>query len=180
MIFQKKNLIFISFYPISIQFNSALEKRWSYKCVGQRCVREHYSPGTKRIPYMSCAMICGNINIWPMPTGILSLSSNSMTFNSDQIQLNVKTSFKDAKQLLANAYDVFDFDLKLLEGRKSHSDENDNQTNGENSNRKNSNTKQNCDITKFIINAEIQTMADVYLHMDIDESYELNVTSKFK
>lgn len=169
-----------------LDFNRVMEKRWTYKCIGQRCVREHFVTGTKRIPFMSCAMICGNVNIWPMPTGIKTLSSNSLTFNADQIQLNVQTEFKDAKQLLHNAYDLFEFDLNLLQGHGTHhtnehnnDNDNDNQTNDEHSNKKSANIKHNCDINTFIINAEIQTMADVYLHMEIDESYELNVTSKF-
>lgn len=33
-----------------------------------------------------------------------------------------------------------------------------------------------CDINKIVINAEILNAPDVYLHMEVDESYELNVT----
>lgn len=39
--------------------------------------------------------------------------------------------------------------------------------------------EKNCDINKIIINAEIEKSGDVFIHMDIDESYELNVTSMF-
>lgn len=148
--------------------------------MGDRCAREVYVPDTKRIPFMTCAMICGNIHIWPMPNGLISLSSQSLTFDSNQIKFNVQTAFKDAKQLLMNAYGIFDVDLKLMEGRKSHTEQNDNnQTNEDNSNRNNkkSNTKQNCDINKFLINAEIQSIADIDLNMEMDESYELNVTT---
>lgn len=126
-------------------------------------------------------MICGNIHIWPMPTGIISLSSHSLTFDSNQIKFNVQSAFKDAKQLLMNAYEIFDVDLKLMEGRKPHTEQIDNnQTNEENLNRNSekSNTKQNCDINKFLINAEIQSIADIDLNMGMDESYELNVTSE--
>lgn len=159
---------------------SALEKGWTYKCVGDRCVREVYVPDTKRIPFMSCAMICGNIHIWPMPNGLISLNSHSLTFDSNQIKFTVQSAFRDAKQLLMNAYDIFDVDLKLMERRKPHTEQNDYQTNEENSNRnnKNSNTKPNCDINKFLINAEIQSIADIDLNMEMDESYELNVTSE--
>lgn len=119
-----------------------------------------------------------------MPTGLLSLGSQSLTFDSNRIQFNVQTTYKDAKQLLLDAYSLFDYDLKLLEGHKPNLDEMDNQIKNSgsdtaNKQKNNANTRQNCDINKFIINAEIQTMADVYLHMDIDESYELNVTSEF-
>lgn len=205
-------------------------------------------------------MICGTSNIWPMPTGKVSLSSRSLTFKSNQIQLNVKTEFSEAKQLLDSAYNVFLVDLKVLENQHSHDggsggdrrggggrdgtatgaasaaagiasaangnahttnpihsyvhiksdlDKSNSQMKGkqhmdfnkvnndvigqnaaidisakaaaeavaeeENAN----NANQNCDINKITINAEIQKFGDVFLHMDIDESYELNVTSMY-
>lgn len=175
---------------------SPLEKAWSYKCVGDRCIREHYTPGTKRIPFMSCAMICGTSHIWPMPTGKVSLSSRSLTFQSNQLQFDVKTTFSEAKQLLNSSYNVFLFDLKSLEGQPVHTttpsdlDTYNNEIIGEKSATEhgpkadsanaNENASPNCDIQKFIINAEIQTIGDVFLHMETDESYELNVTSKCK
>ncbi|XP_055315467.1 probable beta-hexosaminidase fdl isoform X1 [Sitodiplosis mosellana] len=179
-----------------------LEKAWSYKCVGDRCVREHHLAGTKRIPFMSCAMICGTSNIWPMPTGKVSLSSRSLTFKSNQLQFDIKTAFSEAEQMLNSAYDVFLFDLKSLEEqhtrtssqsndveKNKNKNKNNQQINGEKSADDNGqkadsakmkvdeNANQSCDINKFIINAEIQTMGDVFLHMDVDESYELNVTN---
>lgn len=231
---------------------SPQEKTWTYKCVGERCVREHHTPGAKRVPFMSCAMICGTSNIWPMPTGKVSLSSRSLTFKSNQIQLNVKTEFDEAKQLLDSAYNVFLVDLKALEnqhltsngvvaangvsgtgaastssaaaaaatgnahtsnpilshvhiksdldkinsqmkGKQQHMENNVNSdVIGQNAAIDNSaklaaaaaaananNANQNCDINKITINAEIQKIGDVYLHMEMDESYELNVTSMY-
>lgn len=174
-----------------------LEKAWSYKCVGDRCIREHHLAGTKRTPFMSCAMICGTSNIWPMPTGKVSLSSRSLTFKSNEMQFDIKTAFSEAKQLLNSAYSVMLFDLKSLEEQHTHNNDldknNNNQMNDEkttdddninNGPKANSakekvdaNANQSCDINKFIINAEIQSAGDVFLTMDVDESYELNVTS---
>lgn len=149
---------------------------------------------------MSCAMICGTSNLWPMPTGKVSLSSRSLTFKSNQLQFDVKTTFSEAKQLLNSAYGVLLFDLKSLEEQHAHTniqsedlDKNNNQINGEKTTddddgpktnsakvKVDENANQSCDINKLIINAEIQTVGDVFLHMDVDESYELNVTSMFK
>lgn len=137
-----------------------------------------------------------------MPTGKVSLSSRSLTFKSNQLQFDIKTTFNDAKQLLNSAYNLFLFDLKSLEEQHTHinTQSNDNldknkvnnqQTNGDTLADDNDdgqkadsakikldeNANQSCDINKFIINAEIQTMGDVFLHMNVDESYELNVTS---
>lgn len=155
---------------------------------------------------MSCAMVCGAKNIWPMPTGKLALSSRSLTFKSNQLQLEVKTTFSEAKQLMNSAYDVFLFDLRSLEDRHAHAhassqtdlDKNDNNQfnkekmaadhrnndNGHAGSKTNSvkakldeNANQNCDINKITIIAEIHTSGDAFLHMESDESYELNVTS---
>lgn len=183
------------FFRLTFNYSPS-ERAWTYKCVGDRCVREHYSANTKRIPFMSCAMICGTSNIWPMPTGKVSLSSRSLTFKSNQLQFDIKTTFSEAKQLLSSAYNVFLFDLKSLEHQhihtKSQNDPNktDNQMKADTSDDHNGpktdsakstvdeNVNQNCDINKIIINADIQKNGDIFLHMDTDESYELNVTSK--
>lgn len=143
-----------------------------------------------------------------MPTGKVSLSGRSLTFKSNQLQLDVKTQFSEAEQLLNSAYNVLLLDLKSLEDRHASSkadnlDKSDNQMNGENvaadhhhngngngnghtigsksSSAKaklDANANSNCDINKITINAEIQTIGDAFLHMEMDESYELNVTSK--
>lgn len=158
-----------------------LEKAWTYTCVSDRCVRKHYLPGTKRTPFMSCAMVCGVSNIWPMPTGKLTLSSHSLTFNANQLEFNVKSSLHEAKELLMNAYDIFLYDLKAIAGEseEEHVDKTDNQIKNVEANTDTLKLNENCDINKIIISAEILTIGDVYLNLDMDESYELNVTSEF-
>lgn len=144
---------------------------------------------------MSCAMVCGSLNVWPLPTIKASLSSRSLTFETIQIKFDVNTKFADAKKLLRNAYDIFLFDLKNLEGTvvtNAHSDgaasqqhtaNNDNEQLGDGNKNVDvvlpTETKEvhrNCDINRLVINAEILNAPDVYVHMEVDESYELNVT----
>lgn len=141
-------------------------------------------------------MICGTSHIWPMPTGKVSLSSRSLTFKSNQLRFEVKTSFNEAKQLLHSAYDLFIYDLKSLEEQwiqpstQTNLDKTNIEINGEKSDTVSGprvdsakttieqNANQNCDINRIIINAEIQKTGDVSLNMEMDESYELNVTSR--
>lgn len=184
-------------FLIFLIFLSSPEKSWTYKCVNDRCVREHYQAGEKRIPFMSCAMVCGSLNVWPLPTIKASLSSRSLTFETIQMKFDVNTKFSDAKKLLHNAYNIFVFDLKNLEekatsapsGSGSGSGSGKNAANNDNEQRGDGNrnadptlpteTKEvhrNCDINKLVINAEILNAPDVHVHMEIDESYELNVT----
>lgn len=131
-----------------------------------------------------------------MPTGKVSLSSRSLTFKSNQLQFEVKTAFNEAKQLLNSAYELFIYDLKSLEEQsiqpstQTNLDKTNNEMNGEKSDNDNGpradsakttieqNANQNCDINRIIINVEIQKTGDVSLNMEMDESYELNVTSK--
>lgn len=172
---------------------SSPEKSWTYKCVNDKCVREHYQTDEKRIPFMSCAMVCGSLNVWPLPTIKASLSSRSLTFETTQMKFDVDTKFADAKQLLQNAYNIFLFDLKNLEGKtptaSNGSNNSKNTANKDNEQMDDGNkiadptmptdakkVHRSCDINKIVINAEILNAPDVYLHMEVDESYELNVT----
>lgn len=169
--------------------DSLLEKSWTYRCIGEKCVREHYYADDgigKRIPFMSCAMICGEPHVWPRPTNKTTLSSQSLTFDSDQLNIDVVTAFPEAKQLMLQAYEIFLYDLKLLEEKEAGIDE----TNSELSNsdkklKSNDNvsewsTAKYCDIKRINIKAEISTIPEVFSHLDMDESYELNITSKLK
>lgn len=64
---------------------------------------------------MSCAMICGEPNIWPMPTGRTKVSSRSLTLSADAVTVQVETPHAAVEQLLHSAFDLFVGDLQLLE-----------------------------------------------------------------
>lgn len=173
---------------------SSPEKSWTYKCVNDKCLREHYQADDKRVPFMSCAMVCGSLNVWPLPTIKASLSSRSLTFETMRMKFDVDTKFGDAKKLLQNAYNILLFDLRNLEEKTTtatggssskNTANNDNEQVGVGNNNADpalpteaKEIRRNCDINKLVINAEILTAPDVYVHMEVDESYELNVTRK--
>lgn len=172
------------------QFDSTFsppEPTWTYKCVSDRCVREHSTPGEKRVPFMSCAMICGSLNIWPLPTMKADYSIKSLTFGVDDIQVDVKTKFGEAKKLMLDAFDIFLFDVRHLAGRAQKSSaesasDTQRAAQTERSSGKGNDIgadNRNCDINKIVITAEIFSSADHFVHLDIDESYELNVTRKW-
>lgn len=111
-----------------------------------------------------------------------------------QVKFDVNTKFDDAKKLLQNAYNIFLFDLKSMEEKASAASSGSSSKGAANSDNeqpgdgnKNADptlpteakqTHRNCDINKIVINAEILNAPDVYVHIDVDESYELNVTRK--
>lgn len=136
---------------------------------------------------MSCAMLCGSLNVWPLPTLKAEYSSKSLTFDLDNIEMDVKTKFDEAKKLMLEAFNIFMFDLRHLTGKEpknpvepteinqkyiESTEENSNKGNDINVNNR------NCDINKIVITAEIFSSPDRYVHLDVDESYELNVTRK--
>lgn len=139
-------------------------------------------------------MVCGSLNVWPLPTIKASLSSRSLTFEAMQVKFDVNTKFDDAKKLLQNAYNIFLFDLKSMEEKASAASSGSSSKGAANSDNeqpgdgnKNADptlpteakqTHRNCDINKIVINAEILNAPDVYVHIEVDESYELNVTRK--
>lgn len=173
---------------------SATEKFWTYKCNGEKCVREHYDPsdrsGAKRIPFMSCAMICGDPNIWPMPTGKTSVSSRSLTLTSDKIALHIDTKFPKVQQQLQTAFDIFMLDLQAMESTISLASDdtspNDEKTAGPGASKQSEQSiaeevqreNRNCDIKKVIVRVAVTSVPDVYLHLDMDESYNLTVASE--
>lgn len=108
------------------------------------------------------------------------------------MKFDVDTKFDDAKKLLQNAYNILLFDLRNLEEKTTSASSGSSSKNTANNDNEqvgagNKNvdptlsteakeTRRNCDINRLVINAEILTAPDVYVHMEVDESYELNVT----
>lgn len=175
-----------SFPDILCTIYSPLEKSWTYKCTGDKCVREHYfadqnNPADKRITYLSCAMICGSPNIWPMPTIKTSLGSQSLTFRSQLISLDIVTHFNEARTLMQQAFDIFEADLRALEGSKATSTDEVSTSSHEHTDsntNKYSAADKNCDIKHIDVKVEISTIKEVYQHLEMDETYELTISSK--
>uniref|UniRef100_A0A1S4GU30 beta-N-acetylhexosaminidase n=1 Tax=Anopheles gambiae TaxID=7165 RepID=A0A1S4GU30_ANOGA len=63
------------------------------------------SPG-KRIPYLTCTMTCGPINIWPQPTGATTIGSKTSRFRLSDMHVKIVTKFEPVDKLLHDAYDV--------------------------------------------------------------------------
>ncbi|XP_035793612.1 probable beta-hexosaminidase fdl isoform X1 [Anopheles albimanus] len=70
--------------------------------------------GGKRIPYQTCAMTCGPINIWPQPTGATTIGSKTSRFRLSDMRLKVNTAagFEAVERLLHDAFDVFRSELR--------------------------------------------------------------------
>uniref|UniRef100_A0A1A9X4S7 beta-N-acetylhexosaminidase n=1 Tax=Glossina brevipalpis TaxID=37001 RepID=A0A1A9X4S7_9MUSC len=95
-----------------------IEKKWTYKCVGDKCVRYHYSDvvkGEKRVPFITCSMTCGEISLWPHPTIKTAVSTKSLKFSMDDIQLRLDTPYNAVEKHFRLAFDLFLKDLRHIQ-----------------------------------------------------------------
>lgn len=139
---------------------------------------------------MSCAMICGEPNIWPKPTGKTKLNARSATLNTDIISYRMDTRFTEVEQLFRSAFHIFITDLRNLEAQHIATDgiSSTNHNTEEKSIGKErlvaddqvNPVRKTGNVQKLDINVLISgTLPEVYPHLDIDESYNLTLTSKY-
>ncbi|XP_050326620.1 probable beta-hexosaminidase fdl [Bactrocera neohumeralis] len=98
------------------------EKLWTYKCENERCVRHTYptndgggSASDRRIPFMTCAMTCGEVNIWPHPTIKTAISSVSLKFTMEDVQLRMDTPHSAVETQFKQAFAYFLSDLRRIQ-----------------------------------------------------------------
>lgn len=126
-----------------------------------------------------------------MPTGKTSVSSRSLTLTSDKIAVHIDTKFPKVQQQLQTAFDIFMVDLQAMESSvatstgesntrddKSAEKGSDKQSSEQSLAEEVQRENRNCDIKKVIVRIAVTSVPDVYLHIDMDESYNLTVASK--
>lgn len=177
---------------------------------------------------MTCAMTCGEPNIWPMPTGRTKISRRSLTLLSEAATLHVDTKFPAVEQMLRAAFDLFVGDMQQLEmnGAASAAAEQQQQQQlaGSLSGRRTTSASaaqaassaerrtvdkgesaaecrtdaereeqqqqrllfqqqqrlnQHYDIQHLVVKIAVTSIPDVHLNLDMDESYNLTLTSEY-
>ncbi|XP_021697275.1 probable beta-hexosaminidase fdl isoform X2 [Aedes aegypti] len=186
------------------------EKAWTYKCVNNRCVRQHYiepsdpesafggSTTGKRVPFLTCTMTCGPINIWPQPTGKASIGSKASRFRLSDVHFNVKTAHKPVEDLLWDAFRVFKEELRaVLVARGAGADEADSSTVTENGDAARGKGQQDVgakvegsaakirfykavddsryDVDRFDVRINVLKSPEIHLTMQTDEGYNMTV-----
>ncbi|XP_053677252.1 probable beta-hexosaminidase fdl [Anopheles nili] len=67
----------------------------------------------KRIPFLTCTMTCGPINIWPQPTGATKIGSKTSRFRLSDMHVKVVTpGFGAVEKLLHEASDVLRTEIR--------------------------------------------------------------------
>uniref|UniRef100_A0A8D8A424 Probable beta-hexosaminidase fdl n=1 Tax=Culex pipiens TaxID=7175 RepID=A0A8D8A424_CULPI len=187
------------------------EKTWTYRCVNNRCVRQHYieqgdsessyggsTPG-KRVPFLTCTMTCGPINIWPQPTAKATIGSKTSRFRLADLNVHIKAAAQPVEGLLRDAFGVFKEELRATlvahgaagedgevvaaaaslvtesgkePGKEPSADGKIHFYKPVDENR--------YDVDKFDVRITVLKSPDVYLTMQTDESYNLSVTREFR
>ncbi|XP_070499454.1 probable beta-hexosaminidase fdl [Chironomus tepperi] len=171
-----------------------IERTWTYKCVNQRCVRQHYSSSNnnneKRIPFSTCSMLCGSYTkIWPEPTkSYIGISANSFSLND--IKFKIRTPFKNVESLLESAFSIFLEEVKtIVQSFNGKVDELNNK--GTSSTAKSQNSKEHSttdrsyhsshrrhNLTNVNIFLHVLKTSDIHLTFNTDECYNLTLINE--
>lgn len=87
-----------------------VDNLWTWECEGEFCVRRE-SRGA-RTSLATCRMQCGPVPLWPRPTGVTDLGSQSAPFCLHALRLQLRSSH--VQRLLQEAFDVFRGNLEHL------------------------------------------------------------------
>lgn len=167
--------------------HSPPERSWSYKCINQRCVRQHYSnKDERRTTFLTCSMLCGPQTLWPEPTTKSLVGTNANNFNLNDVQYKVQTPFKTVESLMESAFSVFLEEIKqikLASGGKSTEDDPKASTKAYrdvtySGSRVETSTTHRRNLTTVNIYVNVIKTAEVHLSLKTDECYNLTVTSK--
>ncbi|KAF7283897.1 beta acetylhexosaminidase fused lobes isoform X2 [Rhynchophorus ferrugineus] len=132
--------------------------QWTWHCVNQRCERHPITDNIKAVSLPTCSMLCGSTQLWPQPTGPVTLGSKAVTFNHLQFEFETLTSGA-ARALVKEAFSSFnDSVLSLV--------------------RNNNYLQEKTDLDKFIVRVSVVHGDIVKLKLKTDESYTLTLKQR--
>lgn len=95
---------------------SGIEPQWSWLCQHDRCERYQASDTTTLQSLQTCNMLCASTQLWPQPTGPVSLASAAVPVRSDRFSLKVIASpSRDVTKHLNEAFIVMQNHMRTLE-----------------------------------------------------------------
>lgn len=103
-------------------------------------------------------MLCGSTQLWPQPTGPVSLGSKATTFNHQQLEFET-TASEPSRSLLHHSFAVFNSNVISLVQDKNYVD-------------------QHTEIEKLLVKVTVQNSQNVKLKLHMDESYALTIKTK--
>ncbi|XP_072942459.1 probable beta-hexosaminidase fdl isoform X2 [Epargyreus clarus] len=139
--------------------NLGIEPQWTWICRNERCERLPASESTILQSLPTCNMLCASTQLWPQPTGPVSLATAAVPVRADGISLKVTASpSREVTEHLNDAFALMRDDIKSLE--------------------KTADGKRRSDIGSprdILVRVAVNGSADVRLRLDTDESYKLSI-----
>ncbi|XP_050352158.1 probable beta-hexosaminidase fdl [Nymphalis io] len=144
--------------PLQSMF-AGVEPQWSWICRNDRCERLLASETNILQSLPTCNMLCASTQLWPQPTGPVSLATAAIRVRSSGLSLQVIASpSREVKEHLNDAFMLMRDDLKSLE--KSAAIEN---------RRSDSATRD------VLVRVTVNGTGDPRMRQDTDESYKLSL-----
>ncbi|XP_035435896.2 probable beta-hexosaminidase fdl [Spodoptera frugiperda] len=89
---------------------------WNWECINDKCLPLKATHVSKLQSLETCNMLCSSIQIWPQPTGSVSLSTTAVPARSDMFQLQmIQAPTKIVHEHLQEAFAHFREDLQRIE-----------------------------------------------------------------
>ncbi|XP_028129173.1 probable beta-hexosaminidase fdl isoform X2 [Diabrotica virgifera virgifera] len=129
--------------------------QWTWDCINQRCERRYIKETQKPVSLATCSMLCGSTQLWPQPTGPVTLGSKALTFNHNHFKFESDVA-EPARVLLQEAFALFNDNVISLVERSDY-------------------VKEKADLTEFLIKVNIGDAKITKLTLQTDESYTLVV-----
>lgn len=195
------NVFFAIGKVLNMNIFRPVEKSWTYKCENDRCVRVFYhknGDNTKRVSFISCSMTCGDINIWPHPTTKSLVSTHTLKFSVEEMQLRLDSPHREVSKLLKLAFDWFIRDLRQIQ-RLDYATQNAESTVSEATSKMRAHSSEaetaetppaaslftstfglhrSGDLDSFQVKLSVQELKEIEFNLDNDESYQLSTTCK--
>ncbi|XP_068620553.1 probable beta-hexosaminidase fdl [Battus philenor] len=130
---------------------------WTWECINEKCLPIKASISAKLQSLITCNMLCSTIQLWPQPTGSVSLSTTAIPVRADLFQLQIiDYTSRTVQEHLQNAFDIFRQELRFSQ-EKLHGFE---------------------EWHKVLVRVAINGSGDPRMLVDTDESYQLTIQPK--
>lgn len=139
---------------------AGIEPQWSWTCRNYRCERLLASEASAIQSLQTCNMLCDSTQLWPQPTGPVSLATAVVPIRSDKFKIHIVTSpSSEISSLVAEAFEMMKSDMRELE-RNADVDVRQNDYGAP---------------RDVIVRVSINGSADPRMRLDTDESYKLSL-----
>ncbi|XP_059059612.1 probable beta-hexosaminidase fdl [Achroia grisella] len=152
-----KNLMIIIFGIIIWFFGVVILPLWTWDCVNDKCVPSKATERGKLQSLMTCNMLCASMQLWPQPTGTVSLSTTAVPVRVDLIELQIISyPSESVRDHLRYAFELMRNDLRILE----------------------QNTHGFQEWRSVVVRVSVNGSIDPRMRLSTDESYKLSLRPK--